>query len=70
MTLNPDELTEYNMFNFGDWVEPVDKIGSVSVTILSWTDSEGYTRNIPESERPNQTYRRYIKKKKPEEENG
>ncbi len=70
MTLEPDEDTANYRLDFGDWVEPIEKIGTVSVSIVSWTDSEGYTWTIPEDARPNQTYRRYIKKKKTDEENG
>ena len=68
MTLNPDEETEHYYFNYGDWVQPIEKIGTVTLTVLSWTDSEGYTWNIGEEHRPNQTYRRYIKQKTSDEE--
>ena len=68
LTLNPDEETEHYRFDYGDWVQPIDRIGTVTVTILSWTDSEGYTWNVAEDQRPNQTYRRYIKKETSETE--
>ncbi len=58
--LGPDERSEHYMFDFGDYVQPTEKIATVTVTITGWRDTEGYTRNIGEEDRPTQSYHRFI----------
>lgn len=58
--LGPDERSEHYIFDFGKYVQPVEPISTVTVTITSWRDTEGYTRNIPEEDRPTQSYHRFI----------
>lgn len=60
LELLPDERTEHYRFDFDDYVQPLEKIGSVRVTITSWQDQEGYTRKIPEDARPSQVFRRFL----------
>ena len=60
LELYPGDRTEHYCFNFGNYVQPIDKIGTVQVTIISWRDSEAYTRTIPESERPSQSFSRFF----------
>jgi len=55
----PDERSEHYVFDFEDYVQPLYPIGTVTITIYSWRDTEGYTRNIPEEDRPTQSYRRF-----------
>ena len=60
LTLYPEDRTEHYRFDFENYVQPLVSIASVRVTITSWRDLEGYTRNIPEESRPSQTFRRFI----------
>ena len=56
----PYDVSHHYMFDFPDYVQPTAQIGAVVVKITGWRDLEGYTRNIPESEYPTQSYRRFI----------
>ena len=58
--LGPDERTEHYVFDFGDYVQPLSPIMTVRLTITGWRDLEGYTRNIPEEDQPDQTYTRFM----------
>ena len=60
LELGPDERSQHYKFNFGEYVQPTAPIGSVVLEVTGWTDAEGYTRNIPEDDRPTQSYRRFI----------
>lgn len=60
MDLAPDERSEHYMFDFGDYVQPTERIATVTVTVTGWRDLEGYTRNIAEEDRPSQSYHRFI----------
>ena len=60
LSLGPGERSEHYRFDFGDYVQPTESIAIVNVTVTGWRDAEGYTRNIPEEERPNQSYRRFM----------
>ena len=33
---------------------------TVRLTVTGWRDTEGYTRNIPEEDRPSQTFNRFV----------
>ncbi len=59
LELLPEEWTEHYHFDFDDYVQPTVSIGAVRITVVSWTDFEGYTRNIPEEHRPTQMFRRW-----------
>lgn len=59
-TLNPQEITNEYGFVFKDYVQPYQPLTAVELTIYSWLDTAGYTRNIPEEDRPSMTYRRYV----------
>ena len=48
-TLYPRERTEEDYFDFGD-MGYEQKLGTVVVRITGWLDSEGYTRNIRETD--------------------
>ncbi len=54
--LNPGDITNESEFFFQDYVQPYQPMTSVELTIYSWLDTEGYTRNIPEDDRPSMTY--------------
>ncbi len=58
--LNPGEITNEYDFIFKDYVQPYQPVTAVELTIYSWLDTAGYTRNIPEDDRPSMTYRRYV----------
>ena len=58
--LYPGDISEHYIFDFGDYVQPTAMIARVVLKVTGWRDLEGYTRNIPEDEYPNQTYTRYI----------
>ena len=60
LELHPGDVSEHYQFDFGEYVQPTDQIGTVVVKVISWLDLEGYTRNIPESEYPSQSYTRYL----------
>ena len=60
LQLDPDDRTEHYRFDFDNFVQPMEPIGTVRVTITSWRDTEGYTRNIPEDVQPSQTYHRFL----------
>ena len=59
LELLPEEWTEHYRFDFDDYVQPTVSIGAVRITVVSWTDFEGYTRDIPEEHRPTQMFRRW-----------
>ena len=59
LELLPDEITEHYRFDFDDYVQPLESMGAVKITITSWRDNEGYTRNIPEEHQPTQMFRRW-----------
>ena len=59
LELLPGEITEHYRFDFEHYVQPLYPIGAVKITITSWRDQEGYTRNIPEEQQPTQMFRRW-----------
>ncbi len=58
--IEADGFTEHYQFTFDDYVEPVDPIAGMNVYITSWTDTTGYTRNIPQEQWPMRGYYRYL----------
>ncbi len=60
LEIGPGEISMHYEFFFGDYVQPLYPIGTVTITITGWRDTEGYTRNIPEEDRPTQTFRRFF----------
>lgn len=60
LEIPPEGISEHYMFDFGDYVQPTERIGTVTVTVTGWRDLEGYTRNIPEEQRPTQSFTRFI----------
>ncbi len=58
--LGPEERSQHYVFNFGDYVQPLTPIMTVRLTVTGWRDTEGYTRNIPEEDRPSQTFNRFV----------
>ena len=66
LNIYPGSQSEHYQFSFGDYVEPAQPIGSMNLVITGWRDLEGYTRNIPESERPSMSFRRWLPTSTPE----
>ena len=60
LELAPGESTRHFEFYFRDFMRPSDEIAIVKVTITGWEDVEGYSRAIPDEERPTQSFWRYL----------
>ena len=56
--LYSQEKTSYGLFRFKDMMPNMPTLGAVVLTIDRWTDSDGVTWTIPESERPTQQWAR------------
>ena len=60
LEIGPDERSQHYKFDFGHYVQPLSSIGTVVLKVTSWRDLEGYTRTIPESEQPTQSFTRFV----------
>ena len=60
LELQPGECTQHNSFTFQNFMQPIEPIIGMNVYITGWTDSSGYTRNIPESRWPVRGFYRYL----------
>ena len=66
LELQPGETTEHNRFTFQDYKQPAaGTICGINVYITGWKDAEGYTRNIPEDQRPMRGFYRYLWQEEP-----
>ncbi len=58
--IEADGYTEHYQFDFDDYLEPTEPIAGINVFITSWTDTQGYTRKIPQEQWPMRGYYRYL----------